>query len=126
MSVTITCDATQLLAALAKVPDELSKSIDTTLKKEMQDVIIDAQQTHRFITRTGMTEHSISQRSPQMMVVEDFLDTGIASYGVYTHEGHGSWAPDRFLYNAFNRRVDKIVSAVEQTINNIFRKNNLV
>jgi hypothetical protein len=126
MSVTITCDATQLLAALAKAPEELTRSIDTTLKKEMQDVIIDAQQTHRFITRTGMTEHSISQRSPQMMVVEDFLDTGIASYGIYTHEGHGSWAPDRFLYNAFKRRSEKLVDAVEKTINTVFRKLNLV
>jgi len=125
MSITITCDATQLLAALAKAPDELNKSINTTLKKEMQDVIIDAQHTHRFTTRTGMTEHSISQRNPTMMVVEDFLDTGIASYGVFTHEGHGTWAPDRFLYNAFNRHVEGIVKAVEQTINNVFRKLNL-
>jgi hypothetical protein len=122
MSIVITCDATKLLAALAKAPDELTKSIDTTLKKEMQDVILDAQQTHRFITRTGMTEHSIQQRSPQMMVVEDYLDTGIASYGVYTHEAHGTWAPDRFLYNAFNRRVEKLVENVEKTINNVFRK----
>jgi serine/threonine protein kinase HipA of HipAB toxin-antitoxin module len=122
MNLKITVDAKGLMAALTKEPETLEKNVGIALKEEMIKVIDESRNTHRFVIRTGMLDRSQQMRQLAPMSVEDYLDEGIASYGVYVHEGHGSWKPDRFLYDAFKRHVDSITKAVENAINKTFKQ----
>lgn len=122
----IEVDKKQLLAALAKSPETLEKNIGIALKEEMVSVVEESRNTHRFVTRTGMLDRSQQVRQLAPMTVEGFLDEGIASYGVYVHEGHGTWAPDRFLFDSFTRHEDQFVTAVENAINKSFKEAGLI
>jgi hypothetical protein len=122
MNLNITVDNHQLLAALAKAPDEMEKNVGIALKEEMIAVLEESRNTHRFVTRTGMLDRSQQMRQLAPMSVEDYLDEGIASYGVYVHEGHHSWPPDQFLYDSFNRHIDSITDGVEKALNKTFQE----
>jgi len=101
---------------ISGLSDKILSDILVSMKDGMTKVMLEARSTHRFISRTGSTERSVQMRVTGPTDVEDYLELGIASYAPYTHEGHGSWAPDQFLYEAFDRNIDKIEEDVQKTL----------
>jgi hypothetical protein len=101
---------------ISGMSDKLLSGILISLKEGMTKVMLEARSTHRFISRTGSTERSVQMRVTGPTDVEDYLELGIASYAPYTHEGHGTWAPDQFLYEAFDRNLESIEDGVQKII----------
>jgi hypothetical protein len=51
-----------------------------------------------------------------------FIEKGLAPYGVYVHEGHHSWQPDRFLINAFADKTKDFIVAMTVAIGKALKK----
>jgi hypothetical protein len=75
----------------------------------------------RYYRNTGRLERSV-----QVHMESDggsvYLDEGIADYGKYVHEGQRSWAPDQFVYDAFESQRDEIDSDLTYAISQAIRE----
>lgn len=78
-----------------------------------------ARTTHRFKTRTGKLVGSILQdvkkttKGPEARL---FQNGRKARYGKFVHNGHGSWAADRFIDNAMKYHTKTIRKEFENAI----------
>ena len=115
-----------LLDALRKNPvlmeRELSKSlidIGNHLKKEMRS-------NRRYNNQSGSLERATGykfSRSDLSLLLGIPFDptnatitsTGL-SYGVYIHEGHGGWSPDRFVTNNISNNKAFIENMLQRAI----------
>ena len=122
-------DLSKFTADTQRIPGVLAKAVRTEIKNQLVQVQKLAMRKHRHTTRNGSLNSSL-----QMQMNNDFegqvaFDTGIASHGVYVHEGHGApgksvtkgypyvWQPDRFLYEALAARETAIKADLEAAIN---------
>ena len=110
-------DLSKFTADTQRIPGVLAKAVRTEIKNQLVQVQKLAMRKHRHTTRNGSLNSSL-----QMQMNNDFegqvaFDTGIASHGVYVHEGHGAWKPDRFLYEALAARETAIKADLEAAIN---------
>lgn len=113
----------KVLKAFLKFPKQFSKEVRTEMKHQMVGVQKEARAHHRFTTRGGFAERSISTKvSRSGFSGEVFLDKGIAIYGPSLHEGHGSWKPDRFLDAALERRQNEIRDGLDLAVNRAIKK----
>ena len=99
----------------------LSEKMETALRKELKQQITEIQSTarkeHRYKTRTGQLEKSVSTKiEDNGLVGEVGLDDSIADYGKYVVQGHGTWEPDQFLEEALEKREPFIQDAFEKAI----------
>ena len=133
IKISLDIDQKKLVAAFAKAPKVISKTLRTAMKEELQSVAGEARKNHRFTTRSGMLERSMQVNVEKSgLIGEVEIDPGIAVYGRRIHEGGGGRRdslgrrmtnkPDRFLYNAFNDRKDRIVHAIKLAIGLGFSK----
>ena len=90
----------------------------------MTEVATEAKSHHNFTTRGGKLEQSIlTQVSDGGFVGRVYLEQGIAPYARRIHEGGGGLKdslgrrmtnkPDKFLYQAFERLTDNIISGLK-------------
>jgi len=96
MQLTVKVDTKALSAALLK----MGKSGVSILRKEMgtqmQAVASMAAQRHRYTTRSGTLDRSISHEVSKTGIRGTvFLDTGTAPYALYQHEGTGMYGARR-------------------------------
>jgi hypothetical protein len=75
-----------------------------------------AKAIHRFKNRTGKLERSIKTRVYKYQG-KIYIDDNIAPYGIYVHEGHGTWLPDRFIDDSVDQEY------LQQLINKNIRRN---
>jgi hypothetical protein len=112
---------------------EISAAAGRAIKSEMAEVVRDAKKNHRYISHTRQLEKSVVlDNNPIPLTAHAHLDTGIAFYGPYVHEGHGThanpapghyvWNPDQFLYEALDRREPHVQENVERAIEAAIRK----
>ena len=125
MVIAIKVDVEKVSQAFRRFPQEMSAVIRVEMRNQMAGVqaLARSKPMHRFTTRTAMLERSIlSHVLPSGLTGEVYLNTGIAPYGVYVHEGHhlkslrGGWKPDQFVYAAFKARLPQIISIMAQAI----------
>jgi hypothetical protein len=102
---------------LRLVPEALTDSIRKEIKHQLVEIHKLAMKKHRHTTRTGMLNNSLQRQMNSDFEGSVYFDTGIANYGVYVHEGHGSWEPDQFLYAALDARAPLIEADLEKAIN---------
>lgn len=80
--------ATGLLSALQRFPQETEADVHGAVVDSAGMVQARARTTHRFISRSPATlEKSVDTRFPDRMTGEVFLDTGVAPYARFVHEG---------------------------------------
>jgi hypothetical protein len=78
------------------------------------------QQNHRYKRKGGLLQRSTREEVDKSgLSAKVFLDEGIASYGKYVHEGHGSWMPDRFLYNVAKRQKPYFIARINGAVKRI-------
>jgi len=110
-------DLKPFLGVMGAIPEELRRELRKELKQQTVEVQKLARKEHRHTTRTGSLNSSIQRKEDERELTgEVFFDTGIANYGPYVHEGHGSWKPDQFLYQAIEKREPMIISALENAV----------
>ena len=81
------------LRALQGAPKELGRSFSLALKASARDIQAGAIQDHRFTSRSGNADRSV-QSNVTGLKGRVFLDTGIAPYSPFLHEGTGVFGPD--------------------------------
>lgn len=138
--------------AFRKMPEQFSKTMRLTMKHAVRDIREHAAANHRFTSRTGSLERSISSTTyddPITGVV--FLDSGIAPYGFYVHQGTGPhaivpkrkkvlrWAlggdfvfakavlhpgtkPDRFLEGAWDRYKEEVPERFSRALSQVIEE----
>ena len=80
--------ATGLLSALQRFPQETEADVHGAVVDSAGMIQAQARTRHRFISQSPATlEKSIDTRFPDRMTGEVFLDTGVAPYARFVHEG---------------------------------------
>lgn len=109
-------DATQVIANLKNVSKYITEEVNKALEVLLPKIQAYARKNHRFRTRTGKLESSIMQ-DVRNIIGDIYINEAIAPYGKYVHEGHGKWAPDKFIYDAVNVFSIEIKRELEQAVN---------
>lgn len=123
LAVTFTADLSKF--NLGNAGKGILTAVRKQLKQEISWVIQNAKKNHRYQHYTRMLEKSVvmSDKMPPL-ISEAHLDTGIAHYGPYMHEGHHSWKPDQFLYKALEFESKFTQHNLEMAIEDAIRKAN--
>lgn len=88
MSVTISIDAKKLVEAFRRIPNIAASNCRLAMREGLREVQTQARADHAFTPRSGRLERSIQSQSNQLgLSGKVFLNTGVAPYGVYQHEG---------------------------------------
>lgn len=107
----------EVVGAFLKFPDEISNYVRPAMKEAMVLIATRASTTHRYTTRSAMLDRSIQTDVDQSgFTGRVFLDTGVATYGPYIHEGFKSWPPDRFLDEAAVFYQEDVASLLEDAV----------
>ena len=106
--------------AMRELPRDLEKELNLASKISAKAIQSDAQNEHRFDTRTGRLVKSIVGYSVAKEVKLVLHDVGHAlgtKYGKYVHGGHGSWSADKFIENAMRKNEKNIFKRWQEAIN---------
>lgn len=108
-------DAGPVLRSFQNLNEYLDHELHLALDEATKEVQKTARQEHRYKVRTGRLQRSTKQRTKEL-VSEVYLDGRTARYGVFVHEGHGSWKPDRFIPKAFKKNNKFINNKLSEAI----------
>jgi hypothetical protein len=97
------------------LPANMQNEVSQVMREQMEQTEEYARNNHRFETQTGTLESAISSVTDEISG-ELFVDENVAPYGKYVHDGQRSWAPDQFITQAVEARLDEIVEAVDNAI----------
>jgi Bacteriophage protein of unknown function (DUF646). len=118
--VSVTVDVEKFNVDISNLGEKMEQALRKELKNQLTEIQLQAQKTHRYQTRTGMLEKSVTTKvEDNGLVGEVGLDDSIADYGRYVVEGHGTWAPDPFLEEALEKREPFIQDAFEKAIKEV-------
>lgn len=81
----------ELQRAIKKYPGLTERNLEKGIKKTMLEVQRQARSKHRFKSKTHNLERSVSYHMPGKLKGEIYLDTKLAKYGAYVHEGTRSY-----------------------------------
>jgi hypothetical protein len=110
-------DTKSLKRVLSKIPNEIYDEVRVEMKQVVSDIQREARVKHRFKNHTGMLRKSIATKVlDKGFTGEVYFDTDIADYGIYVHEGHGTWERDPFITDAFDRNEPRIRENLEKAI----------
>ena len=129
---TLTIDLTKFEAVLNALPEKVERAVMREAKKQLTDVQRVARVAHRFQSTSGLrpawgrkkagyykNTHKL-EKSVQVEMTGDggrvYLDTGVADYGPYVHEGQRSWEPDRFVYQALAIQRHEIINGIGRAV----------
>jgi hypothetical protein len=83
------------LEALRLFPEQMAKNVRLATRASLRDIKVGAQQDHAFTSRGGFAEKSITdQVNGNGLGGRVYLDTGIASYAPFLHNGTGRFGPN--------------------------------
>lgn len=106
--------AQELLGDIA-IPDYATDAMQRILTRGIHEMEDYAKSNHRFTSRTGNLISAIRSDIYNLsgrLYIDDFL----CSYGKYVHNGQRSWAPDQFIYDAYNTLSDDIASEMKDQL----------
>ena len=142
----------KLLEALKRLPRETKGELRVEMKRFTRDVRVQSTRGHRFTARSGNLERSVkSEVSRDGTEGQVYLDTGIAHYGPWLHDGtdpfiiqanrakalrfvsggrfvfakrvrHPGIKPDQFVYNAFDRLSPSLSERMDGAYGRIIEK----
>ena len=111
---------TRELMGLLEVPKRVEQYLKRDIVKITKLAEKQAMTQHRYKRRTGKLQYATRGYVKDMTSVL-MVDGRIANYGYYVHEGHRSWAPDRFLTRAGDKATREIEKAVSDALDRALR-----
>lgn len=108
-------DLSDLERFFSALPDNLQHEVSQVMREQMEQTEEYARNNHRFESRTGTLESAIVGTSDNLDG-SLFIDDNQAPYGKYVHDGQRSWAPDPFITEAVDARIDEITEKVSDAI----------
>jgi hypothetical protein len=113
----IDSNAKKVSDGFKKLSGTLIKTINKRGVFEALDLIkVDAKRKHRYHSRTGKLSRSLrvnKLRDGGRLLIDDAL----CNYAKFVHIGHKSWAPDEFLFEAYDRNEKKVDRLIDKAIN---------
>jgi HK97 gp10 family phage protein len=136
----------RVIDAVRKAPEVVREVVDVAVLEAAGIVQEEAQNHHRFKTRDGALERSVTVRDSGSASAEVFLDEGVARYAPFVHEGtrphkifpvnrkalrfvsrggafafarsisHPGTKPDRFLYEASDRKQGEVQARIQSGV----------
>ena len=97
------------------------KTADTAISKRLVDY---SKSNHRFESRTGRLESSITVKGNLKDGLEVYLDLSVAEYGKYINYGQRTWNADKFLAQALKDNQSWINKRVNTAVNNAVKRFN--
>ena len=152
MQLTVKVDSKALEKALLAAPKQVHDELYAALAISLRSVTTTAEAIHKYKTKSGQLSRSILYKvQNDGMSGAARLDSGVAPYGKYQHDGtpaheikaktvkalhwvsggvnrfakainHPGIKPDQFLYRAFNRNKDAIVKRIDAALASAYRK----
>lgn len=110
-----TVKSDQTVSYLDRLPEALSRTLSKGLESALNDMAMIAKVNHRYKVRTGRL-YSATQAMTKELKGDLHINDSIAHYGVYVHEGHGTWAPDKFVYKAVLDNEPNLTDALNKSI----------
>lgn len=117
----MTMTDTKVIKGLKELPKELTNEINKALQDTFYHMAVEARNAHRYTVRTGKLR-SATRSAVKELTGELFVDDLKADYGVYVHQGHGTWAPDQFVYDAFKRGHPILDRAIDQAVDKAIKQ----
>lgn len=107
----------KVLQAIQDLPPFIKLDINKALNNVLPQMSAYAKTHHRYRNRTGRLTSAIRSEVKELMG-ELIMDSSIAHYGVYVHEGHhkGAWPPDQFIYGASDELDGQLDRALDEAI----------
>jgi hypothetical protein len=109
LKVEVIDDATPGLRELSRNAERLVREAQENSSKELER---EARTVHRYRIRSGLLERATKSEIVQS-AINLYIDNGLADYGKYVHEGTNKRPPDRFVYQAMERKEDSIRDKIE-------------
>lgn len=119
----IQVDSVRFQTALRKSPSSMLSALRKAIKTGATMIQLEAAIVHRYMSRSGMLGRSVRTKA-KGAGAEVYLDTGIAKYGPFIHEGWKrpknksgwSWKPDKFLDAALKKKEDDVETEISKAI----------
>lgn len=106
--------AQELIGDMA-IPDYAAGAMQRILTRGINQMEDYAKSNHRFSSRTGNLLSAIRSDIYNLsgrLYIDDFL----CDYGKFVHNGQRSWAPDQFIYDAYDALSDDIASEMRDQL----------
>jgi hypothetical protein len=128
----VSIDVSEVMKAFELLPQEAEREILISAKEWLTSVQRVARMLHRYITHTSHLEKSVQVAIGKTLDEggKVYLDTGIAHYGPYVHEGHhldgphGGWKPDQFLNKAAIQEESNLIPMLNKGLDRAVEKFN--
>jgi hypothetical protein len=120
-------DLTKWERVMDSFPSTVERHVLRQARQSLADVRNTARKIHRFRATSGRRptgryykNTGRLERSVQVEMFDSggrvYLDTGIADYGPYVHEGQRSWAPDQFIYESMFAWKEQIIADIGNAV----------
>jgi len=106
-------DDSAAVNALGEFAKDFGPLIERAMLKATEEARTRAQQEHRYQRQTGNLQRAIKSKYTKN-AAELFIDSAVAKYGTYIHQGFMGWDPDPFLEEAM--REELFVKDIEAAI----------
>jgi len=112
-----------IIARLETLGPEVNGAVRREFKRFGRDVVDEAQRNHRYQIDSGNLAKSVRYKgTPDERGVEIWADLGLAPYARRIHYGWGTWSPDKYLENAFNKYAAGLGERIEKAIGKAIAK----
>lgn len=105
------------------IGEKFSKNMQRHLKlagKQISTLITKtARNDHRYNHRTGKLRSATMSKtieSKTKLIIDSYINDGIAPYGKYIHNGTGTWAADPFIDDSIKKNWNKINEIIKKHI----------
>lgn len=101
------------LEALRQFPELMGKNVRLATRASLRDIKVGAQQDHAYTSRGGFAEKSVTDEvNGNGLGGRVYLDTGIAFYAPFLHNGTGRFGPAHraFVIRPVNKQTLRFVS----------------
>lgn len=122
--VKIDCDPSPVERALNQAVREMPGTFTRINGLMGARAVAVARMRHRYSTRTGTLRNAI-QSSADANAATVEINSAMAPYGGYVHEGQRSWKPDQFVPEAINATIPENLSELEHEFGNSLRRTGL-
>lgn len=114
-------EISDVISDIKSLPKAIDDAVDSKLKVVASNIANMARGNHRFQNRTGRLERSIKVNQIDNGI-HAYLDTGVADYAGYVHNGTASRPPDPFLQQAVQANLPAVDDAIGRAVDEAFSK----
>jgi hypothetical protein len=119
--VSITVDFKDVSDSLDKLSDTLPEAVIDAIDDVASKIQRTAKTNHRYTRRTGRLAAAVKRETTDDSVTI-YIDSALADYGKYIHDGFKSWSPDTFIDDAYAAHERDLSAAIDRAVDDTIKK----